>query len=114
MAPTITITVPLPDYHGWMGSDAWKAHLLDYENHERSDCPSCQVSPMTAAIHKAIFSDTLSREDSNRAAVLAWKLQDGFGPGSSNEVGWDWSGIRDSSPAATKDMYDLLVEEGLI
>lgn len=112
MAPTIT--VPLPEYFEWMGSPLWEAHLLSYETHDRSVCPSCQVSPITTMIHKALYSDALSREDSNRVANIVWPLQDGFGPGSSAEVGWDWSGVRDSSPAATMRMYEALEAAGLV
>jgi hypothetical protein len=32
---------------------------------------------------------------------LTWNLQDGYGtPGHNPPQGWDWSGIRDSSPQA--------------
>ena len=33
--------------------------------------------------------------------ALAWRLQDGYGrPGFTPPQGWDWSGIRDSTPHA--------------
>lgn len=40
---------------------------------------------------------------------LVWLLQDGYGePGFTPPQGWDWSGIRDSSPDAIRSMVDLV------
>lgn len=37
-----------------------------------------------------------------------WQIQDGYGPrGFTPEQGYDWSGIRDSSPAALREMEAL-------
>jgi hypothetical protein len=39
------------------------------------------------------------------AAREIWAIQDGYGEaGFTPEQGWDWSGIRDSSPEALTDM----------
>ena len=38
-----------------------------------------------------------------------WDLQDGYGqPGHTPEQGWDWSGIRDSSPEAKVAMIKVV------
>lgn len=50
----------------------------------------------------------------NRAVVGAiWELQDGYGvAGATPEQGWDWSGIRDSSPAAVFEMFEFVQSVG--
>lgn len=38
-----------------------------------------------------------------------WKHQDGYGaPGQTPVQGWDWSGIRDSSPKAVSNMANTI------
>lgn len=45
------------------------------------------------------------------AAEAIWANQDGYGaPGTTPAQGWDWSGIRDSSPEAIARMYDIATE----
>lgn len=122
MAPTSTPVQwssdqpPFPGHDAWFGSEMWRAHLSGHGDiwapQVDDACPACQTKFMTAEIHKAIFSDSLGREQANRAATLAWSLQDGFGPGFDGQ--WDWSGIRDSSPLATAQMYGALLAEGLL
>lgn len=42
------------------------------------------------------------------AADDIWDLQDGYGePGYTPDQGWDWSGIRDSTPEATVRMLAI-------
>lgn len=44
---------------------------------------------------------------SERAIRMIWSEQDGYGAaGFTPAQGWDWSGIRDSSPAAIDRMLD--------
>ena len=41
-----------------------------------------------------------------------WATQDGYGtPGYTPDQGYDWSGIRDSSPEAKKKMCDYVVKQ---
>lgn len=48
---------------------------------------------------------------SDEAARRIWDLQDGYGePGYTPEQGWDWSGIRDSSPEAVVAMDAVAAE----
>lgn len=53
-------------------------------------------------IHWAIMGDGCLAIDSGKQDVLfniVWNLQDGYGtPGFTPSQGFDWSGIRDSSP----------------
>lgn len=45
-------------------------------------------------------------ESSDAAADEIWALQDGYGePGYVPEQGYDWSGIRDSSPESVAGMF---------
>jgi hypothetical protein len=97
-------TIQLPEYHQWVGSDDWEAHLqLDHVPSEA--CPGCIVNPMLKLIHRVVYLE-------GRYLNETWALQDGYGePGYVPDQGWDWSGIRDSSPAATKRMYDFIREQ---
>jgi hypothetical protein len=92
-------TIHLPEYAEWVGSDAWKAHLGNHgapwhEPMPKSEgCPSCVVGMFMPAIHDAYFN--------GGKAHLIYELQDGYGTeGYVPEQGYDWSGVRDSSPAA--------------
>lgn len=52
--------------------------------------------PLAKALESRIFKET-------------WALQDGYGePGFTPPQGWDWSGIRDSSPAAKRRMVEAV------
>lgn len=47
----------------------------------------------------------LTDQQRNDACDLAWLHQDGYGvPGYEPPQGWDWSGIRDSSPEGKANM----------
>lgn len=49
--------------------------------------------------------------DSDEAAERIWEHQDGYGsPGYYPAQGWDWSGIRDSSPNAIATMWSIARE----
>lgn len=49
--------------------------------------------------------------DHPAAAERIWGLQDGYGEaGLTPPQGWDWSGIRDSSPQASDRMYAVATE----
>lgn len=98
---TITETV-LPEFDQWVGTEMWRAHLLD-EKHTYTDvpgCPACMQSHMMKEIHAAVFFGD------KKFAGICWALCDGFGRiGGEPGQHWDWSGIRDSSPAAVARMY---------
>lgn len=77
-------------------------------------CPRCAVTPLMVKIHAAVFD-----ADNHTAADVAWDFQDGYGEaGATPAQGWDWSGIRDSSPAAiwaiaeALDLLGLVVPDG--
>jgi len=47
----------------------------------------------------------------DQANPRIWALQDGYGsPGFTPEQGWDWSGIRDSTPEAIEAMETVARE----
>lgn len=67
-------------------------------------CDHCEVSPMIADIHRAYFAGH---------APAIYTLADGYGePGLIPEQGYDWSGVRDSTPAAVRAMHALVTEKG--
>lgn len=92
----------LPNYRNWIGSPEWEAHVLRHHDQNIEDCAGCFVRPLLAQIH-------LACNDNMESAITAWKHQDGYGvEGFVPAQGWDWSGIRDSSPAAIKNIADAL------
>lgn len=84
----------LPGYGEWWSGGGAEAHFgHDTAN---AECPRCAVTPLMKKIHAAVFDST-----NHTAASVAWEYQDGYGEaGYEPPQGWDWSGIRDSSPAA--------------
>lgn len=65
-------------------------------------CPGCAVGPMFKVVAQAVWVDGEFLDET-------WELQDGYGePGYTPDQGWDWSGIRDSSPAAIARMYEAV------
>ncbi len=102
----------LPEYAEWTGSAEWREHLLSDHVLPVAGCIACDQRPLMVDIHEAIFGHG---PDRSRAAEVAWSLQDGYGViGMDVPQGWDWSGIRDSSPAAIKRIHEALVAEGLV
>lgn len=105
-------TKPLPEYAEWMGSAEWKEHLLGDHIVPVAGCIPCDQRPLMIDIHGAIFGHG---PNGSLAAEIAWALQDGYGViGMDVPQGWDWSGIRDSSPAAIKRIHDALEAERLV
>lgn len=96
----VTRIIILPEYDQWVGTDMWRAHLLE-ERHHFTDvpgCPACSQGHMMTAIHEAVFE--------GGKAQVCWELQDGYGViGGMPGQHFDWSGVRDSSPAAIARMY---------
>ncbi len=101
--------IRLPEYSDWVGSDAWRDHLGNHgapwhELMPKSEgCPSCVVGVFMGAIHDRYFNgDKLTRH-------MIWSLQDGYGTeGFVPSQGYDWSGVRDSSPAAIYRIAEIL------
>lgn len=94
-------------------NEAWKVAfeaanpgLLAHFDHDTdvAGCRFCAVRPMMKEIH--------FRWNHGSAAdrALIWSIQDGYGEaGYTPPQGFDWSGIRDSSPEATRAMYEALI-----
>lgn len=86
--------------------DALAVHLA----HETpvAGCDLCSATPMLDVIWRRWNDAT------EEVAELIWSLQDGYGePGAMPAQGYDWSGIRDSSPEAITAIYEALVARGL-
>lgn len=100
-----TTPTELPGAEEWFGTPEWQACLLRHDR-EMSGCPGCASRRLLARIHRVVFSGD---DAGNEAAVTAWLLQDGYGtPGFTPPQGWDWSGIRDSSPRAIHQIAEAL------
>ena len=67
------------------------------------DCDFCITRPMLAIIKEAY-------DEGGALKVLIYSLQDGYGePGFIPEQGYDWSGVRDSTPKAVQEMYHAVI-----
>jgi hypothetical protein len=102
-------TIHLPEFSEWIGSPEWHDHLSGHGTADFSavdeGCPSCAVGPMLREIHRVVMHN-------GEFIHETWALQDGYGvSGFIPDQGWDWSGIRDSSPAAIKRMYEVITTE---
>lgn len=102
-------TIHLPEYDEWIGTDQWRECIGTHHGPERhEDCPLCIAFIWMPAIHAAVFGTD------NEAFEVISTLSDGYGPnwyieGALDDAqGWDWSGIRDSSPAAIGRMAAYL------
>lgn len=92
---------PLPT--GTASVDDFEAHLSHDDPAE--DCTYCAVRPMIRVLRQV-----WNGEHGQAAFDLIWSMQDGYGePGTMPSQGYDWSGIRDSSPAAIAAMYEAVV-----
>lgn len=82
----------------------WKEHdVYDGGTPAPDTCDHCYVAPMLVEIHEAWQSG------SNETCEILWGLSDGYGePGYEPEQGYDWSGIRDSTPAAVHEMWQAI------
>jgi hypothetical protein len=97
----ITIAPPSSDFD--------RDELLAHLNHDPADgdvagCGYCETRPLMKALYDAYFSG----DKAKRALIYA--LADGYGePGTIPPQGYDWSGVRDSTPAATRRMAAALM-----
>lgn len=68
------------------------------------DCDDCFVQPMLVEIHHIW---TTSR--SNAVLDLIYSMQDGYGEiGYVPDQGYDWSGVRDSSPHQIREIWKAI------
>lgn len=82
----------MPDYKFECGCDYLKAEHPRCDKHQK----------MMDAIHQAVWVEGKFLDET-------WALQDGYGiQGMSPVQGWDWSGIRDSTPSAIEQMYEVV------
>lgn len=92
----------LPEYTEWVASPQSREHLLEHLGMEIPGCAGCVTRSMLKDIHTAVMVE-------GKFISETWALQDGYGePGFTPAQGWDWSGIRDSSPAAISRMYRVV------
>jgi hypothetical protein len=99
---------PLPEFAEWSGSPEWHTHLTEHGSQidpngpgfivvAEEDCPGCEC--WTEGLGVVV-------ED-------LWSYSDGYGgEGYIPEQGYDWSGIRDSSPAAVARMFKVATANG--
>lgn len=72
----------------------------DYMKYEDARCTKHQE--MMNKIHQAVWVEGKFLDET-------WALQDGYGfEGFTPSQGWDWSGIRDSSPMAIEKMFEVV------
>ena len=87
-----------------LGDEALAEHLFNHHDTDVEGCDHCAVRPLMREIHFRWNNGTAA----DRA--LIWSLQDGYGvAGYTPPQGHDWSGIRDSSPEATRAIYEGLI-----
>lgn len=99
--------ITFPEYGAWMRSDMFGEHLGghgDVFNPTRIEgCPACVAMSYLPAIRDRWMNGTTEE------MLTIWELSDGYGiPGYVPPQGHDWSGIRDSSPAAMMRMAEAL------
>ncbi len=96
----------MADNEAWrVAFEAANPGLLAHMDHrdEVDGCRFCAVRPMMTVIHDRWNHGS----DADRRII--WSLQDGYGEaGYTPPQGFDWSGIRDSSPEATTAMFEAL------
>lgn len=95
----ISIAPPSPDYD----EKALLAHFDHDDPAPAGTCGYCDTAPLMKALYDAYFS----KDKAKRALIYA--LADGYGaPGTVPPQGYDWSGVRDSTPAARRRMAAAL------
>lgn len=99
--PAVTVA-PAP---AGFDAAAFVAHL-DHQA-EVSGCDYCETAPMLTDLHRVWTGETTTtaRGETN-AFALMWSMQDAYGePGAMPGQGYDWSGVRDSTPATVRAMW---------
>jgi hypothetical protein len=86
-------------------AEAFRVHMAHDGDHaaHADECDECFVTPMLIEIHE------VWQNGSEAAAQIIWSMQDGYGePGFMPEQGYDWSGIRDSTPATVRAIWKAI------
>lgn len=96
---TITIAPPSSDFN----ADEMLAHFDHATGSLSPRCGYCDTAPLMKGLYDAYFGD----DKAKRALIYA--LADGYGvPGTVPPQGYDWSGVRDSTPTARRRMAAAL------
>lgn len=105
MAQTETPERVLRDH--W-DAEAFRVHMghghtaEDHAAHA-AECDECFVTPMLREIHE------IWQSGNDLAGEIIWSMQDGYGePGYMPEQGYDWSGIRDSTPHTVREIWKAI------
>jgi len=86
----------------WFGSETWMAHVDWHFQSPDLTCPGCVTAPLMREIRDRAW-------DGGERFDEVWACTDAYGePGTIPHQGYDWSGIRDSSPGALRDMAEVL------
>ena len=100
--------IDLPEYSAWWRDPMSREHINNHgrpfsENGTVEGCPACAVRPFMEGIYDAYHNGT----DEQFYEIYA--RSDGYGiEGLVPEQGYDWSGVRDSSPAAIYRIAEYL------
>lgn len=95
----ITIAPPSADYD----PDLLMAHFGHDDPAPAGTCGYCDTAPLMKPLYDAYFGADKA------ARALIYALADGYGePGTIPPQGYDWSGVRDSTPAARRRMAAAL------
>jgi hypothetical protein len=93
------------------GFEPTEMKVVDYENGKRQEKKvhlSGRPWWQKFIANRTLLHISLAMEKSPKAMNEIWALQDGYGRAGYTPVqGYDWSGIRDSSPEAHKAMYEV-------
>lgn len=109
-----TNAIHLPEFAEWISSDIYNDHI---GNHGQpwdqpaavEGCPGCLAQMWLPDIHAFYMGKATDTQFDH-----LYSLSDGYGIiGFIPDQGYDWSGIRDSSPAAVRRMYDYVVSCGV-
>lgn len=88
-------------------TDPAMVHLFEHDEFtggaEDPTCEHCAVRPLLRKLHMVYMSGNA------RMVADIYALNDAYGPvGTVPPQGYDWSGIRDSSPAAIRAMVQAV------
>ena len=73
------------------------------------DVAACPDWDLVLATNWTALQNDLQPEIEEEVLRATWEKQDGYGePGRTPVQGWDWSGIRDSTPRARRKMAQAI------
>jgi|GEM_PF-3911354 len=86
-------------------------HVIELHPYNRINVKAADDWELVAAVTSPGSTARLPEPACVEILRETWKLQDGYGkPGYTPVQGWDWSGIRDSSPKAVSQMARVIRE----